>query len=269
MRSGDRPGLQNRRTAGLPVVGGFDSHSLPPSAGVPSLRSGFRRAARTPRQRLNFKTGGRQVCLSSVGSTPTRFRQAREFLRYAQDFGARLERRASASTSKPADGRFACRRWVRLPLASAKRGSSFATLRISARGSNAAPAPQLQNRRTAGLPVVGGFDSHSLPPSAGVPSLRSGFRRAARTPRQRLNFKTGGRQVCLSSVGSTPTRFRQAREFLRYAQDFGARLERRASASTSKPADGRFACRRWVRLPLASAKRGSSFATLRISARGS
>jgi len=30
MRSGDRPGLQNRRTAGLPVVGGFDPHSLPP-----------------------------------------------------------------------------------------------------------------------------------------------------------------------------------------------------------------------------------------------
>ncbi len=30
MRSGDRRGLQNRRTAGLPVVGGFDSHSLPP-----------------------------------------------------------------------------------------------------------------------------------------------------------------------------------------------------------------------------------------------
>ena len=30
MRSGDRPGLQNRRTAGNPVVDGFDSHSLPP-----------------------------------------------------------------------------------------------------------------------------------------------------------------------------------------------------------------------------------------------
>jgi hypothetical protein len=30
MRSGDRPGLQNRRAAGLPVVGGFDPHSLPP-----------------------------------------------------------------------------------------------------------------------------------------------------------------------------------------------------------------------------------------------
>ena len=31
MRSGDRPGLQNRRAAGNPVTGGFDSHSLPPS----------------------------------------------------------------------------------------------------------------------------------------------------------------------------------------------------------------------------------------------
>jgi hypothetical protein len=30
MRSGDRPGLQNRRAAGHPVTGGFDSHSLPP-----------------------------------------------------------------------------------------------------------------------------------------------------------------------------------------------------------------------------------------------
>jgi len=30
MRSGDRPGLQNRRAAGSPVAGGFDPHSLPP-----------------------------------------------------------------------------------------------------------------------------------------------------------------------------------------------------------------------------------------------
>src|SRR5438309_4764821 len=30
MRSGDRPGLQNRRVAGYSVTGGFDSHSLPP-----------------------------------------------------------------------------------------------------------------------------------------------------------------------------------------------------------------------------------------------
>jgi len=30
MWSGDHPGLQNRRAAGYPVTGGFDSHSLPP-----------------------------------------------------------------------------------------------------------------------------------------------------------------------------------------------------------------------------------------------
>jgi hypothetical protein len=30
MRSGERPGLQNRRAAGNPVAGGFDPHSLPP-----------------------------------------------------------------------------------------------------------------------------------------------------------------------------------------------------------------------------------------------
>ena len=30
MGSGDPPGLQNRRAAGHPVAGGFDSHSLPP-----------------------------------------------------------------------------------------------------------------------------------------------------------------------------------------------------------------------------------------------
>ena len=30
MRSGERPGLQNRRVAGNPVTGGFDPHSLPP-----------------------------------------------------------------------------------------------------------------------------------------------------------------------------------------------------------------------------------------------
>jgi len=30
MGSGDPPGLQNRRAAGLPVAGVFDSHTLPP-----------------------------------------------------------------------------------------------------------------------------------------------------------------------------------------------------------------------------------------------
>ena len=31
MRSGDRPGLQNRRAASSGVAGGFDPHSLPPN----------------------------------------------------------------------------------------------------------------------------------------------------------------------------------------------------------------------------------------------
>jgi len=30
MGSGDPPGLQNRRAAGHPVAGAFDSHTLPP-----------------------------------------------------------------------------------------------------------------------------------------------------------------------------------------------------------------------------------------------
>ncbi len=33
MRSGDRPGLQNRRVASSGVIDGFDSHSLPPICG--------------------------------------------------------------------------------------------------------------------------------------------------------------------------------------------------------------------------------------------
>ncbi len=35
MVSGDAPGLQNRRAAAYTVVGGFDSHSLPPF--IPTL----------------------------------------------------------------------------------------------------------------------------------------------------------------------------------------------------------------------------------------
>ena len=43
MGSGDPPGLQNRRAAGHPVAGAFDSHTLPPIvkdlAGLPPLRA--------------------------------------------------------------------------------------------------------------------------------------------------------------------------------------------------------------------------------------
>ena len=49
MGSGDPPGLQNRRSAGLPVEGAFDSHTLPPASpgeknpGLPSAQGqGFR-----------------------------------------------------------------------------------------------------------------------------------------------------------------------------------------------------------------------------------
>ena len=69
-----------------------------------------------------FKTGERQVCLSLVGSTPTRFRH-----------------KAVPSAA----------------LGISPAGSRFAHARKTA---------QLQNRRAAGLPVVGGFDPHSLPP---------------------------------------------------------------------------------------------------------
>ncbi len=34
MRSGDRPGLQNRRVASSGVTGGFDPHSLPPISSI-------------------------------------------------------------------------------------------------------------------------------------------------------------------------------------------------------------------------------------------
>jgi hypothetical protein len=43
MRSGDRPGLQNRRAAGHPVTGGFDPHSLPPFFGEHDQRFGWYR----------------------------------------------------------------------------------------------------------------------------------------------------------------------------------------------------------------------------------
>jgi hypothetical protein len=52
MRSGDRPGLQNRRAAGFPVTGGFDSHSLPPS--LSSARLG------------DYVSGVRGVCFHMI-----------------------------------------------------------------------------------------------------------------------------------------------------------------------------------------------------------
>jgi hypothetical protein len=74
MRSGDRPGLQNRRAAGNPVTGGFDSHSLPPF--FKKLVSGSLRVCRPPWKSLsrrtkfstaNFgRTRSSHVCLSAM-----------------------------------------------------------------------------------------------------------------------------------------------------------------------------------------------------------
>src|SRR5690348_2176309 len=69
MRSGDRPGLQNRRVASDGVTDGFDSHSLPPfflTRSFDSLRS-LRISPRGSRLRSRRKIGS--------SSTPTRFRQ--------------------------------------------------------------------------------------------------------------------------------------------------------------------------------------------------
>ena len=99
MGSGDSPGLQNRRTASFGVVGGFDSHSLPPT---------FRKVLRYAQ---DF-TCGLPLCSrpqNGSSSTPTRFRQ--------------LSARSFATLRiSPAGSRFAHARktaQVRLPLASA------------------------------------------------------------------------------------------------------------------------------------------------------
>lgn len=59
MRSGDRPGLQNRRMAGNPVIGGFDPHSLPPIH--------FRWSSRRVRQLLRLSLQRLGIVLLSVG----------------------------------------------------------------------------------------------------------------------------------------------------------------------------------------------------------
>jgi len=67
MRSGDRPGLQNRRVAGTPVTGGFDPHSLPPivfnnlhQVSLESvLYAAFESAFLLPRRRRSERTSTR------------------------------------------------------------------------------------------------------------------------------------------------------------------------------------------------------------------
>jgi hypothetical protein len=64
MRSGDRPGLQNRRVAGNPVTGGFDPHSLPPFFN--DLRRGAIRSHSVERQPGHF----RSRCVHLIGDNP-------------------------------------------------------------------------------------------------------------------------------------------------------------------------------------------------------
>jgi hypothetical protein len=97
MGSGDSPGLQNRRTASFGVVGGFDSHSLPPCLGsFAALRISARGsdAAQAP-QLQNRRTASFDV----VGgfdshSLPPTFRRS---LDYARDAFVRLSISACAS----------------------------------------------------------------------------------------------------------------------------------------------------------------------------
>src|SRR6185312_15508104 len=100
------------------------------------------------------------------------------------------------------------------PTTVAHRSFAAAQLRISARGSNAAKAPQVQILPGPPLSLTG--------PS---PLRSSGFRLAAQTPRKRLKFKSCRAHHCRSQV------LRRCA-----AQDFGSRLKRRESASSSNPA---------------------------------
>jgi hypothetical protein len=157
MGSGDSPGLQNRRAAGsLSLVGSTPTRFR--HVRVPSLRSGFclrAPASLTPANRLNFKTGGRQVPCRWWVRLPLASAIV-GFLRYAQDFACGLPLSltpANRLNFKTGGRQVPCRWWVRLPLASAM----FGFLRCA-------------QDFACGLPL----------------SL---------TPANRLNFKTGGRQV--------------------------------------------------------------------------
>ena len=78
-RSGDRPGLQNRRAAGFPVAGAFDSHTLPPKLMTWHLvQSVLRKVLQVQlvlRRTVNASGGVRGLCGSHLrlcGSIPTR-----------------------------------------------------------------------------------------------------------------------------------------------------------------------------------------------------
>ena len=74
MRSGDRPGLQNRRAAGNPVTGGFDPHSLPPLLSLRLTRITSRRTRQANRARAAH-------CANSCTITHSRYKSLRCFPR--------------------------------------------------------------------------------------------------------------------------------------------------------------------------------------------
>jgi cysteine synthase len=71
MWSGDHPGLQNRRAAGFPVAGAFDSHTLPPNNKISGKTRGrFRRAISLSRERTNLTMKIAKDVTELIGHTP-------------------------------------------------------------------------------------------------------------------------------------------------------------------------------------------------------
>jgi hypothetical protein len=122
MGSGDSPGLQNRRAAGSPVAGGFDSHSLPPSSGsFAALRispAGSRFAHARKDGSTSKPVGGRFPVVGGFDSHSLPPSSGSFAALRISPAGSRFAHaRKDGSTSKPAA--VPCRWWVRLPLASA------------------------------------------------------------------------------------------------------------------------------------------------------
>ena len=110
---------------------------------------------------------------------------------------------------------------------------SLAALGISAGGSDAAKAPQLHPSRPRRWRKEFHTARASRQDSARDPSLRSGFRLAAPTPPKRLNFTHPARADGRKNFVRPELRARIQQEIPRCARDFGWRLRRRQSASTS------------------------------------
>jgi hypothetical protein len=134
-----------------------DAHGSAGFPRVPSLRMGFRLAARTPRKRLNFKTG-----------------ETRSF-DFAQDGSGEFD----SHTLPPSLGSFA-------PLRISPADSRSPALRDRSRphiGSTSKPE-RLDPSTSLRMGLVSSTLTRFRQP--GDPSLSSGFRLAARTPRKRL-----------------------------------------------------------------------------------